>query len=181
MATHFAQVLFFRSFYVCFPSGHYFTLVSIFAKDGQRYICARLLSIEAIIAKFHVPPIIIADWRCPLTGPTCCNSINSSLIDFDILLDRRFIYIDAYQVFLLVWLGRLRNVSRSVAWSGITIDWARPSFVNHIVVDKKNQDHHHRIKFIITTTSQRVVGEQFPFRGYPPPRAGSSTPPIVVL
>jgi hypothetical protein len=81
------------------------------------------------------------------------------LIDFDILLDRRFIYIDTYQVFLLVWLGRLRNVSRSVAWSGITIDWERPSFVNQIVVDKKNQDHRHRIKIIITTMSQRVVGE----------------------
>ena len=37
-----------------------------------------LPEIEAIIAKFHVSPIIIADWRCPLTGPTCCNSINSS-------------------------------------------------------------------------------------------------------
>lgn len=144
MATHFAQVLFFRSFYVCFPSGHYFTLVSIFAKDGQQYICARRLSIAAVFAKFRISPVIIADWRCPLTGPTCCTSIDSFLIDFDILLDRRFINIDAYQVFSLVRLGRLRNVSRSVAWSGLTIDGARPSFVNHIVVDGENQDHHHR-------------------------------------
>ena len=52
--------------------------VSIFAKDGQQYICARRLSIAAIFAKFHILPIIIADWRCPLTGPTCCTSIDSS-------------------------------------------------------------------------------------------------------
>ena len=50
MATYFAEVLFFRSFYVCFPSG--------------RYICARLLSIEAMIAKFHVSPVIFVASNC---------------------------------------------------------------------------------------------------------------------
>ena len=100
MATHFAQVLFFRSFYVCFPSGHYFTLVSIFAKDGQRYICARLLSIEALLPNFMFRQlssqigVVLSRDRLVVTL-----SIRL-LIDFDILLDRRFIYIDAYQVFL---------------------------------------------------------------------------------
>ena len=61
---------------ICLFPERSLTLVSIFAKDGQRYICARLLSIEAMIAKFHVSPVIIADWRCPLTGPTCCTSID---------------------------------------------------------------------------------------------------------
>ena len=75
--------------------GH-FALVIYFAKDGKQYICSRLLSIEAMIAKF----CCFASYHSRLAlSYHGTNYIDSSPHDFDIQLDRHFIDIHAYQVF----------------------------------------------------------------------------------
>ena len=125
-----------------------------FAKDGQQYICARLLSIKAMIVKIYGFASYHRRFGVVLLRVRFIAPLwKRLLIVFDIIqLDRRFIDIDAYQVFLWLRLGRLRNVSRSVAWSGITIDWARPSL-------STTSSSTRRIKIITSTMSQKVVGE----------------------
>ena len=127
MATYFAQVLFLRSFYVCFSSGHYFT--------PRLYFCQRWPAIHmcsALKYRSHRLPNFMFRQRSSQIGVVLSRdrlvvplSTRPSLILISNLI------IDASSISTLIKFFSLvksvNNVSRSVAWSGITIDWARPT------------------------------------------------------